>query len=243
MKSPRIYQNTELKNINNIELDKAASHHLIRVLRHKSSDFITLFNGDGFEYPAQLNTQGKKVFAEILEQINIENEPNLKIFLLQGISKGDHMDISIQKAVELGVNKIAPIICQRTVVNLKADRIEKKINHWKKIIISACEQCGRNYIPELLDPVKFSELTNSDIPGLKLTLDPTSKNSLNSHKPETNDIALLIGPEGGLTQDEILLAKENNFNGVQLGPRILRTETAALASITALQILWGDFKT
>ena len=241
MKSPRTYQNTELANKNLIELDKAASHHLIRVLRHKTSDNITLFNGDGFEYSAQLSIQGKKVFAEILQQQQVSNESQLKITLLQGISKGDHMDISIQKAVELGVTKIVPIICQRTVVNLKADRAEKKLNHWQKIIISACEQCGRNSIPELLHPIKFGDFINQKIPGLKLTLDPTSENRLKAHKPETNDIALLIGPEGGLTPDEIRLAKEKQFNGIQLGPRILRTETAALASIAALQTLWGDF--
>ncbi len=241
MKSPRIYQNTELANKNIIELDKAASHHLVRVLRHKTSDSIILFNGDGFEYIAQLNIQGKKVFSEIQKQIKTDNESQLKITLLQGISKGDHMDISIQKAVELGVNKIAPVICQRTVVNLKADRIEKKLNHWQKIIISACEQCGRNIIPELLPPLKLGDFINKDIPGLKLTLDPTSENKLNSHKPKTDEVILLIGPEGGLTQEELLLAKEKQFNGVQLGSRILRTETAALASIAALQILWGDF--
>ena len=150
------------------------------------------------------------------------------------------MDITIQKAVELGATKIVPIICQRTVVNLKAERMEKKLNHWQKIIISACEQCGRNFIPELLTPVKFKDFINKDIPGLKLTLDPTSENNLNSQKPETNEILLLIGPEGGLTQEELLLANESNFIGIKLGPRILRTETAALASITALQTLWGD---
>jgi 16S rRNA (uracil1498-N3)-methyltransferase len=241
MKSPRIYQNIEITNKNSIELDKSACSHLVKVLRLKTNDIITLFNGDGFEYHAQINIQGKKVFAEIHTQKQTSNEPLLKISLLQGISKGDHMDITIQKAIELGVTTITPVICQRTVVNLKADRIEKKLNHWKKIIISACEQCGRNFIPELLHPVKFNDLIINDIPGLKLTLDPVSENTLHSHKPETNKVTLLIGPEGGLTQDEILLAKEKKFNGVQLGPRILRTETAALASIAALQILWGDF--
>jgi 16S rRNA (uracil1498-N3)-methyltransferase len=241
MKNPRTYQNTTLDIGCDIELEEIAAHHLTRVLRLKHGDNIRVFNGNGYEYPADLVLQGKKVFAHINERLMVDRESSLNITLMQGISKGDRMDTCIQKAVELGVNKIIPVICQRTVVNLKADRREKKLRHWRGIIISACEQSGRNILPELTSISSLAEaLTQSDN-GLKLTLDPAAKTSFKSFKLESNAITLLIGPEGGLTQSEIDLSVQNHFNATHLGKRILRTETAAIASIAALQTLWGDF--
>ena len=241
MKSPRTFQNTPLEAGYDIELEKNACHHLTRVLRLKNGDDITLFNGDGHEYPATLLIQGKKIFAQIINQVATDRESNLNITLLQGISKGDRMDICIQKAVELGVNKIIPVICQRTVVNLKAERSEKKLRHWQGIVISACEQSGRNKLPELAKPKTLKETLEYSFTGLNLTLDPLTEFSFASFEPESNEVTLLIGPEGGLTQDEIELSLKNNFKAARMGKRILRTETASIAAISALQTLWGDF--
>ena len=236
MKSPRIYQNTSLEAGLDIELDKNASHHLTKVLRLKNDAEITLFNGDGHEYPSILLLQGKKVFVHIKNQLQTDRESNLKITLLQGISKGDRMDMCIQKAVELGVNKIIPVICQRTVVNLKADRGDKKIRHWQGIIISACEQSGRNVLPVLEAPSTLKEILALPLKGLNLTLDPLSKFTFSSFEPESNEITLLIGPEGGLTQDEIDLSLKNNFKTARLGKRILRTETASITAISSCRL-------
>ena len=241
MKSPRLYQNTELGVDSDIKLDKPASHYLTRVLRLKDSSRLTIFNGDGYEYTARLLIQGKQHLLSVIEKNTSNNESNLNVTLLQGISKGDRMDICIQKSVELGVNKIIPVICQRTVVNLKQERSEKKLKHWQGIIISACEQSGRNIIPALTPPIHFKEALNLKLHGLSLTLDPTSSHNFNSFKPSDEHINLLIGPEGGLTQDEIILSQQHQFNGVCMGKRILRTETAAIAAVSALQTLWGDF--
>jgi len=241
VKSPRTYQNITLNEGDDIELDKTACHHLTRVLRLKNKDSIILFNGNGHEYPASLSLQGKKVFAHISEQIETNRESNLKITLLQGISKGDRMDMCMQKAVELGVNKIIPVICQRTVVNLKAERGEKKLRHWQGIIVSACEQSGRNFLPELSSPVALKDVLQQPLNGLRLTLDPDATSVFSSYKPDADEITLLIGPEGGLTQNEIELSLQHQFNTALLGKRILRTETAAIAAIAVLQTLWGDF--
>ena len=241
MRSVRIYQDSQLEPGNLIELSKEASHHLKNVLRFKTGEPLTLFNGLGGEYSAQLEYQGKKVFALIGEHHPVDRESTLHSVLLQGISKGERMDFSIQKAVELGANRIVPVLCQRTVVNLKADRLQKKMRHWQGIIINACEQSGRTVIPALEQPVKFSEINQLQLPGIKLTLDPRSDTSIHSLTPVDNSVNLLIGPEGGLTDEEIDQANSIGFSGIQLGPRILRTETAALAGITLIQSLWGDF--
>ena len=151
------------------------------------------------------------------------------------------MDLVIQKSVELGVNRIIPVICQRTVVNLKADRQEKKFKHWQGILINACEQSGRTAIPQLLPTIMFKDLALQDLTGLKLTLDPHSKQSLQNLQPQNNQLSLLIGPEGGLTDEELMQSKTLGFEGIRLGPRVLRTETAAITALALSQTLWGDF--
>ena len=244
MRIPRIYQNIELTVGNSISLDQAACHHLGRVLRLKNNNQIILFNGQGGEYLASLSLQGKKLFAEIIQFIDTCTESPLQITLLQGISKGDRMDFAIQKAVELGVSHIVPLICQRTVVNLKQERMEKKLNHWQGIIINACEQSGRTSIPELLPAVKLIDYLRlaSSTDEVKLTLDPRSSTGIHQLNNSNDRFSLLIGPEGGLSQEEIELAHQHGFTGIQMGPRVLRTETAALAAISVLQSQWGDFK-
>lgn len=240
MRTIRIYQPGSFKSGESLQLDKTASNHLIRVLRLKDKQQFILFNGDGFNYSTTLEVDGKKAIAHIQSAEIADNESSLSIHLLQGISKGERMDISIQKSVELGVKAITPLICERTVVNLKADRLDKKLSHWKGITVSACEQSGRAFIPEIHSPSKLSK-QHQQTDALQLMLDPLSDIRLDSIKNETNNIQILIGPEGGLSEQETTQARDLGFIGVSLGPRILRTETAALAAITSVQLLWGDF--
>lgn len=240
MKSIRIYQTGEFEPGQTVELDKAAGNHLLRVLRLKNQQVFTLFNGLGGEYKVQLEIAGKKAIAHIQSFSQPDNESSLNIHLLQGVSKGDRMDIAIQKSVELGVNTITPVICERSVVNLKGERAQKKQSHWQGIAISACEQSGRNYLPEVTQPRQFKDLSLTETDSLNLILNPLSKNTFQSLKPVSNHITIFIGPEGGLSAAEIDLAKSKKFQGVNMGPRILRTETAALAAITSVQLLWGD---
>lgn len=240
MRTIRIYQPGSFQSGESLHLDKTASNHLIRVLRLKNNQEFILFNGDGFNYFTTLEVDGKKAVAHIRSAEIANNESSLNIHLLQGISKSERMDIAIQKSVELGVKSITPLFCERTVVNLKADRLDKKLSHWKGITVSACEQSGRAYLPEINQPIKLKHLS-SQTDTLQLMLDPLSDISLDSIKPDNINIQILIGPEGGLSDEEIKQAKDIGFIGVTLGPRILRTETAALAAITSAQLLWGDF--
>jgi 16S rRNA (uracil1498-N3)-methyltransferase len=241
MRIPRIYQPADIDIGTVIELEAAAAHHLCRVLRLKHQDQIILFNGQGGEYLSSMQLQGKKVFAVAEEYFERNVESKLDIGLWQGISRGDRMDISIQKAVELGVRRIVPVICQRTVVNLKHERMEKKLQHWQGVIISACEQSGRTVIPQLEPPIKLHERLAADTAGMKLTMNPEAGVHLGELSPAGDSITLLIGPEGGLTEAEISQAAAGGFQGIKLGPRVLRTETAALAAIAAIQTRWGDF--
>ena len=242
MKTIRVYYADQLEAGQTFQLDKPTSHYLLRVLRLKEQQIFTLFNGEDGEYTARLETAGKIAIAYIESSSNISIESNLKIHLLQGISKGDRMDFAIQKSVELGVDKITPVLCDRTVVNLKGDRLDKKLQHWQSIAISACEQCGRNFLPQISTIKHLPDVLQSNEGHLKLLLDPLSEHTLHNIKPSDNYISILIGPEGGLTDHEKALAIQGDFSGIRLGPRVLRTETAALAAITSVQLLWGDFK-
>jgi len=239
MKSIRVYQPGHFETGASIQLDKFSGNHLIKVLRLKNNYAFNLFNGEGLEFSARLEISGKKAIAHLETPIKNNNESNIAIHLLQGVSRGDRMDFAIQKSIELGVTSITPVITERTVVNLKGDREQKKLQHWRSIVISACEQSGRSFLPQINPVCTLAHAFNSNSNDLKLLLDPLSNNNLQSLSPAKN-IQILIGPEGGLSEAEIVSAKENGFEGVKLGPRILRTETAALAAITSVQLLWGD---
>lgn len=243
MATPRFYCANKLALGSNVELPDNAAVHAARVLRMQPGDKAILFNGDGYDYLAELSFVRKNaVGAKIISSQLIENESPLKITLLQGISAGDRMDFTIQKAVEMGVSSIQPIPTQRSVVKLSAERAEKRLEHWHNVMISACEQAGRAFVPEIATPVSlaqwFSKKPSFD---LGITLAPTATQSLKELSKPTGNICLLIGAEGGLTEDEIGLASLQGFKPVTLGKRILRTETAALAAIAAMQALWGDF--
>ncbi len=242
MATTRIYVDLDLAAGETFDLPEAAGHHVARVLRMKIDDSLILFNGQGGEYNAQISSLHKsKVQVEITSFDDIERESSIQIKLFQSISKGEKMDFTIQKAVELGVNKIMPLITTYSNVKLDPKRLEKKVEHWRKVITSACEQCGRNRVPELTKIMKLDDLQSENEADLKLILAPDAEGSLSdlADKPET--ISIVIGPEGGLSRSEIEILAKKGYTGIQLGSRILRTETAALATIAALQNQFGDY--
>ncbi len=247
MSNPRIYQDSPLNVGETVQLSDDAFGHLIRVLRLTEGEPVVLFNGqDLCDYQATLvNVAKKSAQALLIAQQKISNESPLKIHLGQGISRGDRMDFTLQKSVELGVNKITPLFTERCGVKLSGERLAKKRAQWQKIVISACEQSGRSFVPEVMQPVMLSDWLNEQTAALKLNLHPRASHSimtLATTEKNIDKVRLLIGPEGGLTDDEIAQANQAQFQEVLLGPRVLRTETAALTAITALQCRFGDLK-
>ncbi len=241
MRIPRIYLPLKLDIQQTIELNEHAFQHTVKVLRMKLNAQLIVFDGKGNEYFATLQQINKKnAFIQIERNIENNSESPLHIHLGLGISKGERMDFAIQKSVELGVNEITPLFTEYCVVNLDQKRIQKRLQHWQGIIISACEQSGRNVLPKLNSPIMLNKWTESIIDTC-LVFDPQSTISLKQIEPKNNLINLIIGPEGGLSTKEILqLSTKTNFHSLKFGPRILRTETAALSAITAIQVLWGD---
>lgn len=252
MRVPRIYQSQSLQPFSTITLDEQAARHVVTVLRMKLEDKIILFNGDGLEYPAELTYIRKNmVEVRIKEVIEKNFESFLKLHLGQVITKGEKMDYLLQKATELGVTSISPLFSTRGEVRLKGEREEKKQEHWQRVLQSACEQCGRNVLPQLYSPLKLLDWVayqekNNTIATTHFVLDHRAELSLKEAavsktiNPNNPNIVLLIGPEGGLTFEERALAENHGFTGVHLGPRVLRSETAGVAAITLLQGLVGD---
>jgi 16S rRNA (uracil1498-N3)-methyltransferase len=241
MRIPRIYHPDTLTIDQEVPLSTDAANHLSNVLRLKAGHPVVLFNGDDNEYSSQLIEVGKrKVVALIEAKLAISVESPLPIHLGQGISRGDRMELVIQKAVELGVTEITPIITDRCTVKLNQQRWEKKHQQWQKIAIAACEQCGRNTLPRLHSPMQLVDWTRQSTQQLRVTLHPKAETSFRHIRVPAQGVRLLIGPEGGFTDAEVYATEQGGFKTVQLGPRILRTETAALASITALQSIYGD---
>ena len=246
MRNPRIYLNQSLNVNETVALSDDAFGHVVRVLRLKEGDNITLFNGisvDGqyFEYAAQLvDVSKKRASATILDANATFHESPLSIHLGQGISRGDRMDFTLQKSVELGVSEITPLFTERCGVKLSGERLAKKQEQWQKIVISACEQSGRCFVPKVHDPIMLDDWLSQETNELKINLHPRAQHSIMTLPVETDQVRLLIGPEGGLSDDEINSANKFEFTDVLLGPRVLRTETAALTAITALQCRFGD---
>jgi len=241
MRIPRIYHPDPIFVDQHLPLTAEACKHLLTVLRLKDGHPIILFNGDGNEYTASLRVESKRNATAFIEaQLAISVESALPIHLGQGISKGERMDFVLQKSVELGVSEITPIITERCPIKLNADRWEKKHQHWHKVIISACEQCGRNVVPTLHQAVPLNEWLQQSTQQLRLTLHPQAEKRMSEMKPDQHGFRLLIGPEGGLSDSEIYQSNESGFASALLGPRVLRTETAALAAISVLQSHFGD---
>jgi 16S rRNA (uracil1498-N3)-methyltransferase len=237
----RVFVETPLSVGSNVALEGTASNHVLRVLRLREGDVLTLFDGRGGEYGARITGFRKdSVQVEVREYRDVERESVLDITLVQGVSRGERMDLVMQKATELGVTRIVPVITERTVVKLDERQAERKREHWRAIVVSACEQCGRNRVPEVALPIGYYEAI-AGIPSstTRLLLSPTGTLRVRD-LAAPREVALLIGPEGGLTENEQEAAVTAGFQQVRMGPRILRTETAALAALAALQHALGD---
>ncbi|MGF1687747.1 16S rRNA (uracil(1498)-N(3))-methyltransferase [Photobacterium japonica] len=241
MRIPRIYHPEALPSSGTVLLSDDAANHVGRVMRMQAGQEVLLFDGSNAEFPAVITLASKKsVEVEIQARHENSSESPLDIHLGQVISRGDKMEFTIQKSVELGVNTITPLISERCGVKLNAERFDKKMQQWQKIAIAACEQCGRNVVPEIRPVMKLEDWCAEAYDGLKLNLHPRAKYSINTLPTPVTNVRLLIGPEGGLTAEEISMTEQYQFDEVLLGPRVLRTETAAMTAITALQVRFGD---
>lgn len=242
--APRFYSALPLPPEGDFELPESLARHAVQVLRLPVGALLRLFDGLGGEYFAVLVAVGKKrAAARIVEKINLERESSLSITLVQSLQAADKMDYTIQKAVELGVGAIQPVQSQRSVLRLSGEREQKRLVHWQGVAIAACEQCGRNRVPRVAPIQSLSNYLASlvaDRDALKLMFAPEATAKLYTLKP-ASQIYMLVGPEGGLDQREMQAAEQAGFRSVMLGPRVLRTETAGLAALAAMQTLWGDF--
>ncbi|MNP01003.1 Ribosomal RNA small subunit methyltransferase E [compost metagenome] len=222
------------------ELPEAQAHYIGRVLRHAAGDAVQLFDGSGQEYLGELIEVGKKnVRVELREQFAGLAESPLRIHLGQGLSRGERMDWAIQKATELGVAEITPIVSERCEVRLKDERADKRLAHWRQIAISACEQCGRSVLPVIHPPLSLAEWLDTTAADLRLVLHPVAEPLASHARPAS--LAFLIGPEGGLSDAEVDQARNAGYHAARLGPRVLRTETAPVVALSVAQQLWGDF--
>lgn len=222
------------------QLPEAQAHYIGRVLRLAAGDAVQLFDGSGHEYRGALVEVGKKsVEVELDEQLAGLAESPLRIHLGQGLSRGERMDWAIQKATELGVAEITPIVSERCEVRLKDERADKRLAHWRQIAISACEQCGRSVLPIIHAPLGLSDWLAQTEAELKLVLHPVAEPLSGHARPAT--LAFLIGPEGGLGDAEVAAAQRAGYQAARLGPRVLRTETAPVVALSVAQQLWGDF--
>lgn len=236
--SNRFYINMMLACSTQVELTDTVFHHWIKVLRAKVNDTAILFNGLGGEYHARIiDIQKKNATVEITKHDTSNRTPHFYATLGQVMSKGDRMDYAIQKAVELGVKEIQLLTSERCEMRLKYERDQKKLEHWQNIAIAACEQCGLNIIPKINTPLQLNEWLNSKLPSTKLVLAPNhqSENPIHNASP---DLALLIGPEGGLSDTEVAHAKQVGFLPWCIGERILRTETAPIVALSILNFVF-----
>ena len=241
MRIPRIYQDSPLVVTETLALDDEAASHIGRVLRMSPGEQVCLFNGGGEDFLAEIISASKKnVSVKVLSSSANNSESPLHIHLGQVISRGDRMDFTIQKSVELGVSTITPLFSERCGVKLSGERLEKKIHQWQKIVIGACEQSGRSRVPEIRPAMSLEAWCGEQTDALKLNLHPRAAHGIGGLALETSKVRLLIGPEGGLSENEILKTEQDAFTDVLLGPRVLRTETAALTAISALQLKFGD---
>ncbi|OCG01149.1 16S rRNA (uracil(1498)-N(3))-methyltransferase [Gilliamella sp. wkB112] len=238
----RIFQPYSIKQNSIITLDDNAFNHLIRVLRMQVGEPIILFDGSNQITPAIIHAINKKnVMVKTATSIVENCESPLNIHLGQVISRGEKMEFTIQKSVELGITNITPLLSERCGVKLDEARFDKKIQQWQKIVISACEQCGRNVIPIIHPVTKLETWCANLTDGIKLNLHPKAKHGINQLSlNDSHNIHLLIGPEGGLSENEINMTTNYHFTDILLGPRVLRTETAALTALSALQVRFGD---
>ncbi len=237
----RIYQPGNYDSGQLLELSPEAGQHVGVVLRMQPGEQLTLFCGDNREFEVTIESVKKKqVWVRVGEAHYKNRESSLNIHLAQAISKGDRMELVMQKSVELGVYSITPLIAERCAVKLDAERIAKKLHQWQNIVIAACEQSGRNTVPVVHPPVHLDEYIQTTRPGLKLILHPNRSKTWRDYPLQQTDVSLVIGPEGGFCDEEVDLACKYGYLALSLGPRILRTETAAITALSVLQAVGGD---
>jgi 16S rRNA (uracil1498-N3)-methyltransferase len=242
MRLTRVHVDVELQTGRRLTVDGSAGNHISRVLRLRVGDALTLFNGQGGEYAGSIDEiRRDTVVVSILERRDVDRESPCQLTLAQGISRGERMDWVVQKATELGVWQIAPIFTERSIVQLDEKQASRKLQHWRSIAIAACEQSGRNHVPQITQPVGLYELLEKRTSsGTALLLSPGAPLRIADLASTGTQITVLIGPEGGLADVEQQAAVKAGFTPVRLGPRVLRTETAAVCALTLLQQKFGD---
>lgn len=240
MRQSRIHTSQPLLLAESVELAGPAGHYLARVLRLSKGDPVILFNGDGNDYPGEIDDiQSQRVVVRILGSKAPDNESPLKITLVQAICRGERMDNALQKATELGVFCIQPLVSHRVGVRLDDTRRVKRVKHWQGVVISACEQSGRAIVPEVKNPLSIADWISGADESRRLVLDPFAENRLSNLTIEGDPISILVGPEGGFTEEEVEQFCADGVIAVSLGPRVLRTETAGPAAIAVLQAKTG----
>jgi 16S rRNA (uracil1498-N3)-methyltransferase len=243
MRIPRIYTAQPLSIGTEILLPEQAGEHAVRVLRLERGHPLILINGDGREYDAELASLAKRAVTAVIKQARaVDREAPLSITLAQSIARGEKMDWILQKATELGVSQVVPLITERTEVKLDEERAERRMAHWDSVIESACEQCGRTTLPALARPQRIDRwLSALDFSGLRLAMIPGGEMTVRDLPAMEAGVIVVVGPEGGLSEQDVVMLRQADFFGLKLGPRILRTETAGVAAVAALQAVWGDF--
>ena len=228
------------KSKSHLEIAGEQSHYVTRVLRLQTGDRMILFDGSGSDWTAKIiDTKRNRLLLELEERATPDRESPINLTLIQSISRSQRMDLVMQKSTELGVTRIVPVFSTNTIVKIKEDKIEKKINHWRNILISASEQSGRTKIPDLISPIQLEiECLKRYKSDLSIFYDTTGKDSYDANNPK--DITAVIGPEGGFTEDEKQIAIDAGYMVMQSGPRLLRTETAPIMALSILQYLYGD---
>jgi 16S rRNA (uracil1498-N3)-methyltransferase len=242
MRLTRVYVDSDLGVGQRLTVEGSAGNHIVRVLRLRVGDLLTVFNGRGGEWGGKIDEMRRDtVQVSVLEHRDQERESPFQLTLAQGISRGERMDWVVQKATELGVTRIAPVFTERSVVQLDEKQAARKVQHWRGIAVAACEQSGRNHVPEIADPVSLYDLLEKRAAGdTALLLSPGAPLRIGDVASAAGGATVLIGPEGGLAQAEQETALRRGFTPVRLGPRVLRTETAAVCALTLLQQKFGD---
>lgn len=241
MRISRLFVEQDLAEGATVTLETDAAHYLRNVLRLKKGFQLTVFNGQGGEYAATVQEVHRKAVVLAIEawrDVNLESP--LKIELGLSVSRGERMDVAIQKATELGVAVITPVITQHCVVKLTEERRLQRHQHWQSIVYRACEQCGRNTPPVLNVTTDLATWLESGLPTSRIIFEPGKTDTLKTYTKPNSAVAVLIGPEGGFSEQEVVDAEGVNFSALGFGPRVVRNETAAIASIAAMQVLWGD---
>jgi 16S rRNA (uracil1498-N3)-methyltransferase len=243
MAPPRIFCEARLGPGAQFSLGEDASNHVGRALRLRAGDALTVFDGRGGEYEAAiLRIDRDRIDVKVGAFLDVEREAPFEVGLVQGLPEADKMDWILQKSVELGAAWIQPVVCERSVVRLSGERAARRASHWQRVVVAACEQCGRNRVPEMRPTLAFRDWAARPGGGARWMLAPGGSEDLAAQPVPAGPVELLAGPEGGLSEREVDIAFTIGFRALALGPRTLRTETAPLAALAAMNALWGDFR-